>query len=157
MSKSCAEKSSLFSILIKKCLPSKITKADKETTQSTYEKMGDAVQIDAETTDWLSHIIQATWPAASEYAPRLFEEYMEPSLAAQMPGMLPKVHFSKVTLGKKAPRIESMRVLPDRPGRLDIVCLEADFVYDGDIRASIRLYAVLDDPPLWKDSRVFGG
>lgn len=106
---------------------------------SSPRTSGAETDSNSESTKWLSHVLQRTWPAASAYAPRLFKEFIEPALLAQMPSFLPKVHFSRVILGTKAPRMESIHILPDRPERSDMVALEAEFIYDGDMDIELTL------------------
>lgn len=93
----------------------------------------------AESTEWLSAVVQTMWPAAEEYAPEIFKGFIEPAINANMPGIFPTISFSQVELGRVPPEIKTIRVLPTNPDRPDLIYLEADFEYNGDMAIAMGL------------------
>lgn len=92
-----------------------------------------------ESADWLSHILEEMWPYAQNIMRSILTEYIHPAIVANMPAIFPTIHFTKIQVGTRAPRIESVCAFRGGDVANDVLIVEADVSFDGNPHIELSL------------------
>ncbi|XP_071688711.1 calcium-dependent lipid-binding protein-like [Rutidosis leptorrhynchoides] len=102
---------------------------------------------------WLNKQLSKLWPYVAEAAEIIIRDSVEPILEEYRPSGISSLKFSKLTLGRVAPKIEGIRVQSQKQGQ---ITMDMDFRWGGDPDIILGIEAgVVSLPIQLKDLQVF--
>jgi Ca2+-dependent lipid-binding protein len=103
---------------------------------------------------WLNKQLSKLWPYIADAGEMVIKESVEPLLEEYRPPGITSLKFSKLSLGRVAPKIEGIRVQSHKKGQ---IIMDIDFKWGGDpsIILGVEAAMVASIPIQLKDLQVF--